>query len=82
MFRAAKTTKPRTNSESFLKRDVLAKKAKKVANIAKATKEYIPEQARSTAKFTGCPEALVNKIVGDPYEEDNVIGKPAVFSIT
>jgi len=78
----AKIKKPRIKSKSFLKREVLARKAKKVANIAKAIKEYIPEQAMSTAKFTVCPEALDNKIVGDPYEEDNVIGKPAVFSIT
>ena len=70
------------NSKNFLRMEVLAKKVKKDANIVKATKEYIPEQAMSTAKFTGCPETLVNKIAGDPYEEDNVIGKPAVFSIT
>ena len=81
MFRAAKATKPRTKSKSFLKIEVLAKKAKKVANIAKATKEYIPEQATSTAKFTFCPEALDSKIVGVPYEEDSVIGNPAVFNM-
>ena len=80
MFRAAKTTKPRTNNKSFLKIEVLAKKAKKVANIAKATKEYIPEQATSTAKFTGSPEAVDIKIVGVPYEEDNSMGNPAVFN--
>jgi hypothetical protein len=80
MFRAAKTTKPRMKSKSFLKMDVLAKKAKKVANIANATKEYIPEQAMSTAKFTGSPDAVDSKIVGAPYEEDNSIGNPAVFS--
>jgi len=80
MFRAAKTRKPRMNSKSFLKMEVFAKKAKKVLNIAKATKEYIPEQATSTAKFTGCPAAVVSIIAGAPYEEDKVIGNPAVFS--
>ena len=82
MFRIAKTKKPRMNNKIFLKMEVLAKKAKKVANIVKATKEYIPEQAISTAKFTGCPEALDSKIAGAPYEEDSVIGNPAVFRIT
>ena len=52
--------------KNFLKIDALAKKAKKVANIAKATKEYIPEHATSTAKFTGSPDAVDNTIVGAP----------------
>ena len=81
MFSRVKTTKPKTKSNNLLKMEALAKKAKKVANIAKATNEYIPEQAMSTAKFTGCPEALVIKIVGDPYEEDRVMGNPAVLSM-
>ena len=82
MFRIAKTKKPIMKSRSFLKIEVEARKARKVANIAKATKEYIPEQAMSTAKFRGCPEALDIIIVGEPYEEDSVIGIPAVFRIT
>ena len=78
----AKTRKPRMKSKSFLRMEVFARKARKVANIAKATREYIPEQATSTAKFTVCPEAVDSIIVGAPYEEDKVIGNPAVFSIT
>ena len=58
-----------------------ARKVKKVANIAKATMEYIPEHAMSTAKFRGCPEAVDMRIVGAPYEEDIVMGIPAVFSM-
>ena len=80
MFRAAKATKPRTNSKIFLKIEVLAKNAKKVANIVKATKEYIPEQATSTVKFTGCPAAVDRKRAGAPYKEDNSRGNPTVFN--
>jgi hypothetical protein len=47
--------------------------------MVKAINEYIPEQAMSTAKVTGCPAAVDSKIVGDPYEEDNVTGKPEAF---
>ena len=77
MFRAAKTTKPRMKSKSYLKMGVLAKKE---ANIANATKEYMPEHATSTAKFTVSPAAFENRMVGAPYAEDSVSGSPAIFN--
>jgi hypothetical protein len=80
-FKTAKTRKPKTNTKAFLRTVVEDMKAKKAANMVNAIKEYIPEQAMSTAKVTGCPPAVDSKIVGDPYEEDNVTGKPEAFKI-
>ena len=81
MFKTAKTKKPRTNNDNFLKIEVEATKAKKAANIAKAINEYIPEQGMSTAKITGFSAAVDSKIVGDPYEEESVTGNPTVFNV-
>jgi hypothetical protein len=81
MFKTAKTRKPKTNSRSFLITVVEAKKAKKTENIAKAIREYIPEQGISTAKLAVCPAAFDSRIVGAPYEDDSAIGNPKGFSM-
>ena len=71
--------KPIKNIPTFFKTGAETTRARKVANIAKAIKEYIPEQGKSTAKAIGFPEEVVSAIVGGPYDGDSVTGKPTVF---
>jgi hypothetical protein len=40
--------------------------AKKVANIMKAVKEYMPEHGTSIAKCMGWPDEVATAIVGGP----------------
>ena len=80
MFKTSNMRKPRRNRPIFFGIEVDAMKAKKVANMAKAMKEYIPEHARSIANDVGCPADVVSMIVGGPYDEDNVTGKLKAFS--
>lgn len=47
--------------------------------MVKAISEYIPEQGTSMEKFVGFPAEVSSEIIGAPYEDDSVIGRPAVF---
>ena len=80
IFKTSKTRKPSENKPIFLGIEADAIKTRKVANMAKAMKEYIPEHARSIANDAGCPADVVSMIVGGPYDEDNVTGKLKAFS--
>ena len=75
MFRTVKTTNPEIKSKILFRIVVEDMKAKKVANVAKAISEYIPEQGMSTEKLTCCPAAVVSISVGAPKSFDNVTGK-------
>ena len=80
MFKISKMRNPKENKPIFLGIDAEAIKTKKVANMAKAIREYIPEHARSMPNGVGSPAELVRMIVGGPYDDDNVTGKLKAFS--
>ena len=66
MFRKSKTMNPRSRTPIFRMGDAEVMKARKTANVAKATSEYIPEHARSIVRDISCPRDVVSASIGGP----------------
>ena len=80
MFRISNVMKPSAKRLIFFRKEAEATNVRKVANMVKAIRVYIPEHAKSIENDNGSPAEVVSTIIGDPKDEDKLTGKPMVFS--